>query len=185
MSVPDDTSKRVAGFIEIGGCMIQEPKTGAGACYDSREGLVDFVRNRRRQGPKAGHPGHVCKVRAGFGESLLRESPGRYVLNRADVFQLLLFGSVRVSHKMQMFERTIWHLKPEFVVQVAPGASPQCDHFSQHWHVFRMKTRTDQIKGQRCRRVELENVTGLCRPNDFICCNSPQKASCRTEMLSL
>src|SRR5580704_14209210 len=104
MSIPDNTSNRVAGFIEVGSCAIQEAQTGVGVCYDSRERLIDLVRNRRRKGAKACNPGHVCKVRAGFAESLLRESPGRYVLNRADVFQLLFFGSARVSHQVQMLE---------------------------------------------------------------------------------
>ena len=45
MTVPDYTSNRVAGFIEIGSCAIQEAQAGVGVCYDSREWLVDFVRN--------------------------------------------------------------------------------------------------------------------------------------------
>src|ERR1700722_16572379 len=102
MSVADNTSNRVAGFGEIGSCVIQEAQTGVGVCYDSRERLVDFMRNRRCQGSKARHPGYVCKVRAGFAESLLRESPSRYVLNRRDVFQLTILIPSRMGHCMKV-----------------------------------------------------------------------------------
>src|ERR1700677_1504138 len=117
--------------------------------------------NGGRQGSKAHHPGHMCKLRPGPSECLIRKPALRYVLDSAYVLKSALSVSGSVGDGVQILVRTVGHPQSELVVMVAANTSRQRHLFSQQGAVFRVDPATDLLEHHGRIFFKLEDAIGL------------------------
>jgi hypothetical protein len=101
------------------------------------------------------------KLRSELAECVLREPAVRHVLDRTDVLELAILVSGAMGDQVQMLDRTVRHLQPVLVVQVAARSPRAVDHIVQQRHVFRMNARGHQLERHGYAWLELESAVRL------------------------
>src|SRR5580704_3346274 len=119
MTVLDDSLRSPSRLIEVWLILRQPYQAAVRIGYDCRKWLRDFVRNRRRQGADARHPGCVCELRLCLAEGLLCESVLRHILNCADAFQSTIQIPDHLSGCAQILDGAAWHPQADLELTVA------------------------------------------------------------------
>ena len=169
----------------LGGSLGQHVQTGAGVGHNACNRLIDFVRNRRCQGPEGRDPRHVGEFRSELAERVFRELVRCHILDCANVLQPPGTVPDPVGFCSQVLDSTVRHPQTEPIIVIPDVFSGQLHFFRPQRDVFRMDSSAHALKRHSQISIKLKDAIKLFRERNFVCVQIPGKGAGQVQSLAL